>query len=146
MKIEIISSELIKPSSPTPSESRDFKLSVIDERIPPAYIPLVLYYSCDESKNMKQSEILDRLKKSLSDALVRFYPLAGRMNGQISVNCNDEGALFLEAKVDGKISDIIEFPEVEFLDKLIPYQSKGSITNAVELIAIQVSFIYLCWD
>ncbi|CAA3019325.1 vinorine synthase-like [Olea europaea subsp. europaea] len=139
MKIEIISSELIKPSSPTPSESRDFKLSVIDERIPPAYIPLVLYYSCDESKNMKQSEILDRLKKSLSDALVRFYPLAGRMDGQISVSCNDEGALYLEAKVDGKISDIIEFPEVEFLDKLIPYQSKGSITNAVELIAIQVS-------
>ncbi|KAL2515374.1 HXXXD-type acyl-transferase family protein [Forsythia ovata] len=139
MKIEIVCTELIKPSSPTPPELRDFELSFIDERIPPAYIPLVLYYSFDERTNIKQSEISDCLKKSLSDVLVHFYPLAGRMDGQISVNCNDEGVLYLEAKVDGKISDIIECPEVEVLDKLIPYKSKGNITNAEEQLAIQVS-------
>ncbi|KAK6127614.1 hypothetical protein DH2020_038652 [Rehmannia glutinosa] len=127
MEIEIVSTHVIIPSSPTPTHLRDHKLSFLDERIPPSYIPLILYYN--GHKNITQSEMCDRLKRSLSDALVRFYPLAGRMNGQISVDCNDQGILYLEAKADGKISDIIKSMDsddhYDFLENLIPFKSNG---------------------
>ncbi|KAK6153945.1 hypothetical protein DH2020_013584 [Rehmannia glutinosa] len=140
MKIEIVSTQVIIPSSPTPTHLRNHKLSFLDERIPPSYIPLILYYN--GHKNITQSEMCDRLKRSLSDALVRFYPLAGRMNGQISVDCNDQGMLYLEAKADGKISDIIrsmDSDHYDFLENLIPFKSNGCLTTALEQLAVQAT-------
>ncbi|CAK9145362.1 unnamed protein product [Ilex paraguariensis] len=107
MKVGIISRELTKPSSPTPSELRDFKLSFIDECIPPTYVPLILYYSYDENSNIKQSEMSNRLKESLSKVLMQFYPLAGRMKSQIAIDCNDEGVYYIEARVEAHLSDVM---------------------------------------
>ena len=42
------------------------------------------------------------LKKSLSDVLVRFSPLAGRIKDKSSIDCNDEGVEFYEANVRNK--------------------------------------------
>lgn len=140
MKIEIVSTELIRPSHLTPSQLKDFKLSFIDERIPPSYIPLILYYSFSEEKDITQSEMSRLLKSSLSDALVQFYPLAGRMKGQILVDCNDEGILYVEANADGKILDIIKSPDSGVLDKLIPFTTNGYVSSAEEQLAVQVSF------
>ncbi|CAK9168614.1 unnamed protein product, partial [Ilex paraguariensis] len=137
MKVDIISSELIKPSSPTPSEFRDFKLSFLDERIPPTYVPLIFYYSQNEStSNIKQSHMSNILKESLSQALTQFYPLAGRMKGQISVDCSDEGVCYVEAQVDSELTDIIECSEAKVFDQLIPYK----IESVKEELAIQVTF------
>ncbi|KAH6819441.1 hypothetical protein C2S51_003044 [Perilla frutescens var. frutescens] len=143
MKIEILSKELIKPSSPTPTQLRDFKLSFIDERIPPFYGPLILYYTFNEQQNIKQPEMVGLLKSSLSDALVQFYPFAGRMKGQIFVDCNDNGILYVEAQGHGRILDIIKSPDSEILDKLTPFISSGFVSNYVEEpLAVQItSFI-----
>ncbi|KAL0464130.1 UNVERIFIED_CONTAM: Tabersonine-19-hydroxy-O-acetyltransferase [Sesamum latifolium] len=140
MKIKTVSTQLIRPSSPTPPQLRHFNLSFIDQRIPPSYIPLVLYYnvSPDDRYINKQPEMSRRLKSSMSDALVQFYPLAGRiLDGQPLVDCNDEGILYIEATADGKISDIVRSPDTRTLDELIPFKSNGSISNAEELLAVQ---------
>ncbi|KAK6127729.1 hypothetical protein DH2020_038535 [Rehmannia glutinosa] len=62
------------------------------------------------------------------------------MNGQISVDCNDQGILYLEAKADGKISDIIKSMDsdhYDFLENLIPFKSNGCLTTALEQLAVQ---------
>lgn len=138
MKIEIVSKELIKPSSPTPPQLRDFKLSFIDERIPPFYGPLILYYTFNQHKNLNQHEMVHRLKTSLSDALVHFYPLAGRMKGQIFVECKDDGIMYVKAQAHGRIMDIIKSPEPEVLDKLTPFVTSGFVSTVEEPLAVQV--------
>lgn len=143
MKIETLSTQSVKPSSSTPPQLRDFKLSFIDERIPASYIPLILYYTFDEDSNISQSGMCDRLKRSLSDALVQFYPLAGRMKGQTSVDCNDDGVLYMEASADGHVLDIVESPQPEILDKLIPFVTNGYVSNVQEQLAVQVSLIFI---
>ncbi|KAM7271865.1 hypothetical protein ACFE04_031079 [Oxalis oulophora] len=48
------------------------------------------------------------LKTSLSKTLTRFYPFAGRIDGNdASIECNDEGAIFVEARVHGAIALVI---------------------------------------
>lgn len=134
MKIEILSTQSIKPSSPTPQHLRDFKLSFIDERIPSYYTPLILYYASND-----RSGVYCRLRSSLSEALAKFYPLAGRMKGQILVDCNDEGAVYVEARGDGDVLDIVRSPHPQVLEKLIPFVIDGYVPRARELLGVQVS-------
>ncbi|KAE8123967.1 hypothetical protein FH972_018880 [Carpinus fangiana] len=45
MKVEIISKEIIKPSSPTlPHDLRNLKGSFLDQLAPTTYIPIILFY------------------------------------------------------------------------------------------------------
>lgn len=140
MEIEILSTQSIKPLSLTPPQHRDFKLSFIDERIPPSYIPLILYYTFNQhNNNINQSEMSHRLKTSLSEALVQFYPLAGRMKGQISVDCNDDGVVYVEAIANANVLDIVNSPHPQALDSLIPFITSGYFSTAQEQLAVQVS-------
>lgn len=52
---------------------------------------------------------LEKLEKSLSETLAQFYPFAGRfVRDDFSVECNDEGVDYLEARVSGfSLGDII---------------------------------------
>nr|XP_004242673.1 vinorine synthase [Solanum lycopersicum] len=137
MQISKICEELIKPSSPTPHELRDHKISFIDERIPHSSIPLILFFKKNE--NITQSQICSHLKSSLSQTLTQFYPLAGRMKSQYSIDCNDEGAYYQESQVDASLLDIIKNPKSNELVQLTPYNSNGSSSNFQELLAIQVN-------
>ncbi|KAK4712948.1 hypothetical protein R3W88_018855 [Solanum pinnatisectum] len=137
MKIAKICEDLIKPSSPTPHELRDHKISFIDEIIPHSSIPLILFYK--KSENITQSQICNHLKTSLSQTLTQFYPLAGRMKSQYSIDCNDEGAYYQESQVDASLLDIIKNPKSNELVQLTPYYSNGSSSNFQELLAIQVN-------
>ncbi|KAL7161511.1 hypothetical protein ACSBR2_042054 [Camellia fascicularis] len=142
LKIEIISKESIKPSSSTPNHLKTFRLSLLDQFVAPFFaIPVVLYYHSDEeaTSHVKQSEMSSILKRSLSDALTLYYPFAGRMKGESSVDCNDEGVDYLEARVDASISDMVKFPQVEVVSQFIPSVNyRNGETSDVQL-AIQVT-------
>ncbi|XP_058179174.1 stemmadenine O-acetyltransferase-like [Rhododendron vialii] len=128
VKMEIISKESIKPSSKTPDRLRTFRLSMLDQFTPPSsYVPLILYYSYDEStSNVKQAKTSSLLKRSLSDALSLYYPLAGRMTSESAVDYNDQGVDFLEARVDASLSEILRRPQVKVLTQFVPSTSEGS--------------------
>ncbi|KAI8008795.1 (13S,14R)-1,13-dihydroxy-N-methylcanadine 13-O-acetyltransferase AT1 [Camellia lanceoleosa] len=122
IKFEIIGRETIKPSSPTPHHLRRYKLFPRDQFSPQQYIPVVFFYinpshttrgsgidgggdSYDETANVRS----EHLKESLSKTLTHFYPLAGRLRDNLSVNCNEEGADYLEARVTNcGVSNILE--------------------------------------
>ncbi|KAH0749727.1 hypothetical protein KY290_028959 [Solanum tuberosum] len=123
--VEVVSRETIKPLCPTPNHLRNYILSSIDQNSPPIYIPVLLFYLNNTSINT--NEKLFVLKKSLGECLSEYYPLAGTFRDDYSVvECNDEGAEFIGARVNCDISQIIGTSNVKLLNQLLPFESTGN--------------------
>nr|GMD33562.1 vinorine synthase-like [Ipomoea batatas] len=128
LKVELVSKEMmIKPSSPTPPHLKTLKLSFLDQTSPPVFIPLIFFFHHAPVDDHDRSSQL--LKQSLSKVLTLFYPLAGRIKGNDFIECSDDGALWVEARVHGFLKDVIENPLMEELEKFLPvepYNGDGS--------------------
>ncbi|KAJ9169405.1 hypothetical protein P3X46_017607 [Hevea brasiliensis] len=122
LEIEIISKEIIKPSSPTPDHLHHYKLSFLDQLSPPVYNPLILLYPTDGELKFNNLEKYNELKQSLSQILAYYYPLAGRIKDNRFVDCNDEGILYLQAQVSSKLSDAVDNTEPTEFKKLLPFE------------------------
>ncbi|KAL9303997.1 hypothetical protein ACSQ67_021260 [Phaseolus vulgaris] len=150
VEVEIISREDIRPSSPTPSHLRVFRLSLLDRLIPFPYAPIILFYTSPKSNTNYLSEVpkrLELLKKSLSETLTKFYPLGGKIKEDLSIECNDEGANFVLARVKCPLDEFLVQPEVTVLHKFIPVDlvdlaSEGS-NSGTHVTNIQVN-IFEC--
>ncbi|KAJ4702258.1 vinorine synthase-like [Melia azedarach] len=131
MEVEMISKECIKPSSPTPCHLKNHKLSLFDLYLPPIYVPIVLYYPFNQDTNLSPSQIhdiisarLQMLKQSLSEILSSFYPFAGKIKDLLSVDCNDEGIYFVEARVKSSLSEFLNHPDNSLITKLLSDDAK----------------------
>lgn len=122
LSVEVISEEIVKPSSPTHEDLHHYQLSFNDQMSPPVYNPLALFYASNGDSKFNADDISDRLKKSLSDVLTHYYPLAGRIKDNSSIDCNDEGIPFLVARVNCRLSDVIQNPVPGELNKLVPFE------------------------
>ncbi|KAI3929412.1 hypothetical protein MKW98_020585, partial [Papaver atlanticum] len=77
MKVEVVSREILKPSSPTPTHLKSYNLSLLDQVSPPFHVPLILYYQINDSdaSSSKSVRVLcDLLKRSFAEALTIYYP------------------------------------------------------------------------
>ncbi|PIN15038.1 Alcohol O-acetyltransferase [Handroanthus impetiginosus] len=118
MEIKIIPSENIKPTSPTPNHLKIYKLSLLDQIIPPVFSPTILYFSPD---SIPISQKIQLLKDSLASTLTLFYPFAGIIKDHLSVDCNDEGLPFSVATVKGqKLRDFLENPDMKLINSFLP--------------------------
>ncbi|KAL3635056.1 hypothetical protein CASFOL_022110 [Castilleja foliolosa] len=116
MNINIISKKLIKPYTPSPQNLNKYKLSFTDELIPSMYMSVTLFYPPNPNPNL----IIIRLQESLSKILTQFYPFAGRyMKKDHLVDCNDEGAEFVEAEAN----------DIELIDFLAKTKSYAQFDN-----------------
>lgn len=109
-KAKIVSQNIIKPSSPTPSHLHHFNLSFLDQLAPPFYVPILLFYSPTPHDN-DFTKLSHNLKASLSKTLTLYYPFCGRLKGNRShayVDCNDEGILYVEARIPLTLSDFLQ--------------------------------------
>ncbi|KAI3698994.1 hypothetical protein L2E82_42958 [Cichorium intybus] len=133
----IISRELVKPSSPTPSHLKTHHLSLLDQFAAHIHMPIVFFFP---NYNNEQTNIL---KKSLSESLTQYYPFAGRFLGPHvnHINCNDEGVQFLEASIDSRFQDfILEKEKEEIVDQLIPSGLGCSVdVTSSNLVEVQVN-------
>ena len=111
MKVEIISREIIKPSIPTPPHLKTYKLSSLDQLSSPIYGRVVYFYFQQNDVTPSYDQKSHQLKKSLSESLSRFYPFAGRINNNNTVECNDDGVQYLEAKYNGLLSTYLAQPD-----------------------------------
>ncbi|KAJ0025543.1 hypothetical protein Pint_09251 [Pistacia integerrima] len=131
MEAEVISRECIRPSSPTPLHLKIHKLSLLDQYVPPIYIPVVIYYP-NQDTNLSPTDIITQrlqlLKQSLSETLVRFYPLAGKMKDSLSIDCNDEGIYFVEALVQRPLDEFLNQPDLALINKFLPGEASWSAT------------------
>ncbi|XP_024977256.1 salutaridinol 7-O-acetyltransferase-like [Cynara cardunculus var. scolymus] len=138
MKVSVLSEELIIPSCATPSNLNTYRLSFIDQQLPPYYIPLILYYTYHESSTITQATMTIKLKTALSQTLAHFYPLAGRLvKNQNTIDCADQGVWFSVARVESSLLDIIKCPMIEELNQLVSVGIGSSYTE--EQLAIQVN-------
>jgi shikimate O-hydroxycinnamoyltransferase len=117
MNVEIVSREIVKPSSPTPHHLRNFKLSILDQIAPPFYTSIIFFYdSKQDDLNGDEFERSSSLKKSLAETLTRFYPLAGTLVYEdFSIDCNDEGVDYIQARAPCKLSKVVEKPSGKVL-------------------------------
>ncbi|KAF8035251.1 hypothetical protein BT93_C1315 [Corymbia citriodora subsp. variegata] len=115
MKIEVVSTETIKPSSPTPSHLKNFKLCLLDQLAPP---------------------------KLENFALTGTLPLGGRVKVNTAIDCNDEGALYLEAKAHFELSEVLLKPDINQLQQFHPFSPCRVALNNEEpvIVGIQANF------
>ncbi|KAK1374422.1 acetyl-CoA-benzylalcohol acetyltransferase-like [Heracleum sosnowskyi] len=142
MEGKIVSKRLVKPSLPTPDHPRTCKLSIFDQLAPPAHVPLVFFY-----ENFPVEGKLEQLVNSLSETLTRFYPLAGRFVKEgFYIDCNDDGALYVEAENDSDLSDFLNVAvkNVHLVNDLVPWADVGQTTSApTPIVGIKVT-IFKC--
>ena len=126
MEVQVLSNETIKPSSPTPDHLRHYKLSFLDQISPRIYSPIIYYYAMNDlgDETNYVAGISEKLKKSLSQALTLYYPLAGRFSDVgDSLQCDDEGVPYKEARViKTKLDDVLKDPVPLELNKLLPFE------------------------
>ncbi|CAL5322166.1 unnamed protein product [Camellia sinensis] len=120
MKVVVTSRETIKPSSPTPVHNRILQQSFIDQINIRNVIPYIHYYTSDDCIRPTSSEKCHLLKKSLSEALTRFYPLAGGLRSNLYIECKDNGVPFLESRVQSQLSNFVRNPNFDDLNKFLP--------------------------
>ncbi|XP_010273688.1 PREDICTED: shikimate O-hydroxycinnamoyltransferase-like [Nelumbo nucifera] len=120
VKVTLKSTYTVKPIESTPIHRLD--LSEIDQAKAWTHSPTVYFYRPNGQPNFFSAETV---KTALSQALVQFYPLAGRIEkdkeGRLELNCNEKGALFVEAKSDSDIDDLGDFAPTSELRGLVPY-------------------------
>ncbi|CAI0475954.1 unnamed protein product [Linum tenue] len=105
--------ELVRPAKPTPYEVK--LLSDIDDQEGLRFhIPVIQFYK--HVPSMRGKDPVAVIRRALSEALVPYYPFAGRLregpNRKLMVECTAEGVLFVEADADVRLA--------EFGDQLQP--------------------------
>ncbi|OMO98216.1 Transferase [Corchorus olitorius] len=93
--------------------------------IPPiVFVPLIFCYPNDDHDydSAKAEARSQLLKRSLSETLTRFYPLAGRIISCSSIECNDEGVDYIETRFNCRLQDILKQPDGASIAKLLPSQ------------------------
>lgn len=106
-------------------------------------MPFVYFYPKRDSDIYSPSVITDKsnqLKNSLSKTLSRYYPFAGRVRDRVSIDCNDEGVVLLEARIKCLLSEIIENPKAETLNLLFADDLQWKDSNLSSLLAVQISY------
>ncbi|XP_071742180.1 shikimate O-hydroxycinnamoyltransferase-like [Rutidosis leptorrhynchoides] len=133
LNVTVKKSSMIPPSETITVESHNKQLwtSNLDLVVGRIHILTVYFYRPNGSSNFFDSSVM---KKALADVLVSFYPMAGRLgrddSGRIVINCNGEGALFVEAESDSTLDDlgeIVPSPEYRQLTPTVDYS--GDISS-----------------
>ncbi|GFP85242.1 pelargonidin 3-o-(6-caffeoylglucoside) 5-o-(6-o-malonylglucoside) 4'''-malonyltransferase [Phtheirospermum japonicum] len=138
MKVNVISRKLVKPLTPTPQNLYKYKISFTDELIPPAHTNVILFYKLPNPKQKPTTQ----LQESLAKILPQFYVFAGRyIKKDHMVNCNDEGAEFVEAEAnDIELMDFIaNIKNNDQLDNLVSRQPYDVDKATDPLLSIQIT-------
>ncbi|CAI9110359.1 OLC1v1010367C1 [Oldenlandia corymbosa var. corymbosa] len=124
--------KLIPPARPTPREIK--LLSDIDDQSGlRCQVPFVGFYRKEENHdggNNKEDDPVKIIKAALAEALVIYYPFAGRLiekpGNKLAVDCTGEGVMFIEADADVTLEDLGELqPPYPYFEEIL-YDVPGS--------------------
>ena len=133
--VEVVTSELVPPSEPTPRGA--LWLSNLDLAARNGYTPTVYFFRRPDDGFCRGGAgggffSADVLRAALAAALVPFYPFAGRLgagpDGRAEIDCNAEGALFVVARSAAALDDVVEgfAPSEAMRDMFVPaYETAG---------------------
>ncbi|KAK5834684.1 hypothetical protein PVK06_010360 [Gossypium arboreum] len=113
---QILSEEIIRPSSPEIHQKEPFKLCVFDQLTPTTYVPVIVFYARTDNNT---TNILTQLKKSLSEALNILYP-SGRIFSNMFLHDFDAGVPFSSVRIGCRLSEFLRHHQIETLNNLLP--------------------------
>ncbi|CAN1137527.1 Omega-hydroxypalmitate O-feruloyl transferase [Linum perenne] len=103
---------LVAPAEPT-TKGIYFLSNVDDE---PTIIR-TLYCFKSSVKGNEHEDACEVIKTALSNVLVHYYPLAGRMtftgDGRRAIDCTGEGVVFVEAEADCEMDKIVDLKKLD---------------------------------
>ncbi|RCV43431.1 hypothetical protein SETIT_9G293800v2 [Setaria italica] len=106
--------QLVSPARPTPRETKP--LSDIDDQHALRYYETVIgfFRRCPDQSvdGPDDASLADAVRAALAEALVYYYPVAGRLReeagGKLVVDCTAEGVAFVEADADVRLEEFGE--------------------------------------
>ncbi|KAK7286559.1 hypothetical protein RJT34_21633 [Clitoria ternatea] len=142
--VSVQSRYTVTPSEPTPN----VKFYSLCEQIKlRTHAPLLYVYKPNPQHHNNASTIVDTLRYSLSQALVIYYPLAGRLgwiegDNKWELHCNAKGAQILEVncKEVMELDDLGDFVPTNLVSQLIP-----DIDYNVPIMDIPLLVVQLTW-
>ncbi|KAH9316723.1 hypothetical protein KI387_025350, partial [Taxus chinensis] len=132
---------MVAPYLPLPKST--LQLSTIDNCIILREIAnILLVYNASDSISVDPAKII---REALSKVLMYYFPLAGRLrnkeNGDLEVECTGEGALFVEAMADKKLSvlrDLEDLTNPSFQQLFFSHPLDAGIED-LHLLVLQVT-------
>uniref|UniRef100_A0A0D9WCL1 Uncharacterized protein n=1 Tax=Leersia perrieri TaxID=77586 RepID=A0A0D9WCL1_9ORYZ len=137
--------ELVGPSTPTPRETK--RLSDLDDHETlRVHVKFAFFYRAGGDDGDDAAAVI---RRALGDALVPYYPLAGRLREidgrKLVVDCTGEGILFVEADADVRMDELEEeeddvmappFPEMEQLLFDVEASAAGVVDSPLMLVQV----------
>eukprot|EP00262_Sarcandra_glabra_P003603 TRINITY_DN1433_c0_g1_i1.p1 TRINITY_DN1433_c0_g1~~TRINITY_DN1433_c0_g1_i1.p1 ORF type:complete len:462 (+),score=31.03 TRINITY_DN1433_c0_g1_i1:64-1449(+) len=135
---------LVTPAKLTPHEFK--KLSDIDDQEGLRFqIPVIQFYRNDPSMRGRGRDPARVIREALSEALVFYYPFAGRLREgpgrKLMVECTGEGVMFIEADADVSLDhfgDALQPPFPCLEELLFDVPGSANVLNS-PLLLIQVT-------
>lgn len=138
VNITIRESTMVQPARETPRQT--LWNANVDLVVPRFHTPSVYFYRPDGSGDFFDA---GKMKAALAEALVPFYPMAGRLgrdeDGRIEIDCQGQGVLFVEAETESRIDDFGDFAPTMELKKLIPVVDYSGDISSFPLLVLQVT-------
>ncbi|XP_065850363.1 shikimate O-hydroxycinnamoyltransferase-like [Euphorbia lathyris] len=138
MKISVKERIMIRPAKETPQ--RNLWVSDLDLIVSRVHVPTVYFYKHQPNSNFFEAQVL---KDALSEVLVPFYPIAGRLgedeNRRIHINCNGSGALFIEAETTSFLHHFGDFTPCSDMLHLVPAFHASDDISSYPLCAVQLT-------
>ncbi|KAJ0025541.1 hypothetical protein Pint_09252 [Pistacia integerrima] len=150
MEVGVISIACSKLSTSTPYHLKTYELSLLGRIVPPIYIPMILFYPLNQihTNQLSFTHVISKtgqqLKQSLSETLTRFYPLAGRVKDYLSIDCNDEGVYYVEARVTSPLFEFLNQPDLSSIHKFLPHgeDNKAEAVPGDHVAKIQLGLLW----
>uniref|UniRef100_A0A0E0CNB9 Uncharacterized protein n=1 Tax=Oryza meridionalis TaxID=40149 RepID=A0A0E0CNB9_9ORYZ len=146
MKINVRGSTMVRPAEETPRVR--LWNSSLDLVVPRFHTPSVYFFRRGEAAAAaaEGGSYFDgeRMRRALAEALVPFYPMAGRLahdeDGRVEIDCNGEGVLFVEADAPGAtVDDFGDFAPTMDLKRLIPTVDYTDGISSFPILVLQVT-------
>lgn len=140
---------LVGPASPTTSRERKRLSDIDDQDELRSHIRGIFFY---RGGGLARGDPVDIIRRALSEALVHYYPLAGRLREvggrKLVVDCTGEGVTFVEADADVRLADLEAdvpglMPPFPWIKELCFEVEGSSAVLNCPLVIIQVSISYL---
>jgi hypothetical protein len=146
--------ELVSPARPTPREKKP--LSDIDDQHALRYYETVIgfFRRCPDDDDASgdgpdPEHLADAVRAALAEALVYYYPVAGRLReeagGKLVVDCTAEGVAFVEADADVRLEEFGEplLPPYPCVEELLCDAGDTRTVIGRPLIFMQVFYLAL---
>lgn len=95
------------------------------------YVPVLFMYQLGDNADSTYRSFVDKLKSSLAEALVAFYPMAGRVLKTTDLDhprqflLNDEGVPVTEAFLDAKMGPFLNLHDFQPINYLSGFEPAG---------------------